>query len=331
MIYPGGAIPRGSFNLTCDLERKYLMSSYVLRRAGLGVLAALVVACGADRADAQTTLRYKFKKGEQLHYEMEHKIAMSTSFGGRDFSFDLGQTIDMTWNVADVDAAGKAKMTQKITRIRCTMDGGAAGKIEYDSKDDKEIGGEIGKIMSPLFRALAGAEITLAMDAQGKVSDVKLSENLAKAGKNLPPAAAAFAEMLSEDSLKRMIDQSGLRLPDGPVAKGKSWNQQFEMKSAGGKMNVATTNTYEGPVKRDGKELERVAIQPKLTLEADPGSPAKVTLKSQDAKGSAYFDNAAGRLMATNMSQNLEIVTSFMGQESSQKLKQTMSMKLVDK
>ena len=309
------------------------MFSSHLRRAGLGLLAVLLIACGADRATAQTTLRYKFTKGEKLKYEMEQKMVMAMSLGGMDINMDLGQTIDMTWNILDVDADGKAKMTQTISRIRFKMDGGAAGKLDYDSKDDKDVEGPLGKFMMPILKALAGAEIGLTMDPQGKISDVKVPEKLTKAAKNLPGglAGAGLGDMLSEEGLKQMMDQSGLRLPKEAVAKGKSWDQKMEMKMPMGKMKVETTNTYEGPVKRDGKELERVAMKPKVTIEADPASPAKITLKSQDAKGSAHFDNAAGRLISTNLTQDMEMVIGVGGQEVTQKLKQTVAMKLLEK
>ena len=309
------------------------MISSHLRQAGIGLLVVLTIACGADRAAAQTTLRYKFTKGEKLNYELEQKMTMAMSFGGRDISFDMGQIIDMTWNVLDVDADGKAKMTQTITRLRFTMDGGPAGKIDFDSKDDKEIQGEAGKLMTPILRALAGAEIGLTMDSQGKISDVKVPEKLAKATKGFAggPAGGGLGEMFSEEGLKRMMDQSGLRLPKEAVAKGKTWEQQMEMKMPMGKLKVETVNTYEGPAKRDGKELERVAMKPKVAFELEPGSPAKIAVKSQDAKGSAYFDKAAGRLSSTNLTQDMEMAISAMGQEMTQKIKQTFSMKLVDK
>jgi hypothetical protein len=301
-----------------------------VRRAALGLLAITIALYAADRAAAQTTLRYKFKKGDKLNYALEQKMNMSMSVGGMDINVDMSQNIDMLWNILDVDADGKAKMTQTITRIRFTMDGGPTGKIEFDSKENKDPEGPVGKIMGPMFKALAGAEISLSMDPQGKISDVKVPEKISKATKNLP-GGAGFGDMFSEEGIKQMIDQSGLILPKEPVAKGKSWEQRFEMKSPMGVMKVDNTYTYEGPVKRDSKELERVALKPKLAIEPSKDSPAKITLKAQDAKGAALFDNAAGRLVETNMTQNLDLQVTIGGMDISQKLKQTMTMKLADK
>jgi hypothetical protein len=306
------------------------MSLSRIRLASVGLLAAVMLLVNAAPAPAQATLRYKFKKGDKLNYVMEQKIAMTMSVAGKDIAMDMAQTIDTTWSVASVDEDGKAKMTQTITRVRFTMDG-PTGKVDYDSKEGKEPEGLIGKMIGPIFSALAGADIDLSMDATGKVSDVKVPDKLSKAVKNLPGGGAGLGEMFSEDGLKQVIDQSGLVLPKEPVAKGKSWEQKVEFKSAGGKMNVVSTNTYEGAVKKDGKELERVSLKPVMTLTPDPDAQAKITLKSQEAKGTAYFDNAAGRLVESNMTQNMEMQTSVMGMEFGQKLKQTVTMKLVDK
>src|SRR5262249_54922662 len=142
-------------------------------------------------------------------------------------------------------------------------------------------------------------------------------------------AAGGLGDMLSEDGLKQMMGQSGLRLPKEAITKGKTWDQQLERKSSLGKMKGDTVNTYEGPGKNDGKEIERDAMKTKLTIETHTNSPAKITVKSQDAKGSAYFDNAAGRLVASNMTQNMEMAVSVAGQDVTQKLKQTVTMKLV--
>jgi hypothetical protein len=305
------------------------MASSQMRRAGLCLLTVLLAAGAADRAAAQTTLRYKFKKGEKLNYVMEQKMNMAMTVMGNDINMDMGQTIDMIWDIKDVDADGRAKMIQKIDRIRFKMGGGQVGNVEFDSKEDKEPEGPVAKALAPIFKALAGAEIGLSMDAQGKVSDVTVPENVTKALKG--PAAAGLGEMFSEDGLKHMMDQSGLVVPKDAISKGKTWDQGMEMKSPIGKMKIEIANTFDGQVKRDGKELERVAMKPKITIEAGEDAKIQVKLKSQDSKGSAYFDNTAGRLVETNLVQNMEMAVSLAGQELTQKLKQTVSLKLVTK
>ena len=303
----------------------------LLRRTALGLLALLALACTAERASAQTTLRYKFNKGEKLNYVMEQKVKMSMSVAGQDIDVDVGQTIDMTWNVKDVDAQGKAKLTQKFDRVRFNMSGGPVGKIDYDSKDGKDIEGPLGKFIGPMLKALSDVELNLTMDAQGKVSDVTVPDKIVEALKKAPGGGAGLGEMFSEEGLKHMMDQSGLILPKDAIAKGSSWDQKMDLKTGQMAMKVEIVNTLDAPVKRDGKELQRVSMKPKITLESKENSPAKIELKKQDNNGTAYFDNSAGRLVETNMVQKLEMAISVMGMELGQKMDQTVTLKLVPK
>src|SRR5258708_1807184 len=114
--------------------------STMLRPLGRVFWIGLLVAGAAlpsASAQAQTTLRYKFKEGDKLNYVMEQKQEMAMSFMGNDINTKINQTMDMTWKIGAVDKDGSAKMTQTIDRIRMTMDSPGA-KIEYDTKDGKE-------------------------------------------------------------------------------------------------------------------------------------------------------------------------------------------------
>src|SRR5947209_537839 len=98
------------------------------------LLAAAILGLAAVPAQAQVTLRYKFKEGEQLHYEMQQNMDMKMNIAGNDIAMKMHQQMDMTWKIAKVDADGKAQLAQRIDSIRMTMDT-PMGKVEYDSKD----------------------------------------------------------------------------------------------------------------------------------------------------------------------------------------------------
>ena len=63
---------------------------------------------------------------------------------------------------------------------------------------------------------------------------------------------------------------------------------------------------------------------------AAPPALQNLKMNSQDAKGAAYFDNAAGRLVETTLKQDMDMEVSAMGQNIGQKIKQTITMKLLD-
>jgi hypothetical protein len=307
------------------------MVSSHLPRTALGLLALLLAGAAAEPAAAQTTLRYKFKKGEKLNYVMEQKMKMAMNLAGQDIETEMGQTIDMSWEIKEVDAEGNATIAQKFDRVRFKMDGGPVGNIDYDSKDGKEPEGPVGKLISPMLKALSDVEMSITMDTRGKVSNAKVPEKVVKALKNMPGGGAGLGEMFSEESLKHMMDQSGLVLPKEAISKGKTWDQNMEMKTGMATMKMEMVNTLESPVKRDGKDLERISQKPNIAFNFNDNLPVKIKLKSQDNKGTAYFDNTAGKLVETNMTQKLEMEISAMGQDIVQKMTQTVTLKLAPK
>lgn len=302
----------------------------VLSRAGtLGALAVALFGL-ATAHGAETTLRYQFKPGDKLQYVMDQKMAMTMNVGGNDMKMDMTQTVDLSWNVVSVES-GKAKMKQRFDRIRFSMNG-PMGKTEYDSKDGKAPDDAFGQMIVPVFQALAGAELTLTMDDRGRVSDVKVPEKVTEAIKNMPGGGAGMANMFSEENLKKMTGAGGLILPEGPIAKGKSWETTNEMKMPFGTMKVTNQATDEGTEQRDGRPVEKIALKPRMTLQgtAAEGAPT-VKLKEQEAKGNAYFDNAAGRLTETMLDQTMKMDVNAAGQDVTQTIVQKITMKLQGK
>jgi Family of unknown function (DUF6263) len=291
----------------------------------------IVLAAGAcaGQAFGQTTLRYKFQVGENLNYQVEQKMAMKMDVGGQAQNIDMGQTLTFVWHVNQVDRDGNAKMTQKIESVQMTMDT-PMGKMEYDSKSGKEMGGPFGPILNPIMKALAGAQFSLDMDPQGKPSHVQVPETLLDQIKKTP-GLQAMGDMFSEEGLKRMVAQGGLVLPREPASKGTAWNDKAEIKMPFGTMKVDTRYTFDGPVMRQGKELEEISLKPNVTMEPGQGGAFAVKLKEQDASGKAYFDNTAGRLVESTTKQDMNMEITAGGMTINQKIEQTTTLKLVNK
>jgi hypothetical protein len=303
----------------------------LLRNGRVACIGLLAVAALAAPAPAQTTLRYQFKEGEKLNYLMEQKMAMKMSVMGMDIAMDMNQTIDLSWNIAKVNKDGSAQMTQKFDRVRFSMDS-PLGKINYDSKDGKLPDGPFGEMLGPMFKALSGLEISMTMDTRGETKDLKIPDSFLKALKDMPAGAAGLGQMFSEDSLKQTMSQSGLILPPKAVSKGDSWDTKMEMKMAPlGKMNVTNAYKFDGQVTRDGKKLEAISVTPTMKFEPDPNAQFTLKLKTEDSKGTNYFDNAIGRLVEVAVTSNMDMEISIAGQTINQKLQQTVTMKLQGK
>src|SRR4051794_2690201 len=94
--------------------------------AVVGVLAL------AAPAQAQTTLRYQYKEGQQNKFVAEQKMTMKMDVAGQEIEMKMVQTMDMEEKVLGVNKDGSAKVAQRITRWRMSMDMPMVGKMDFD-------------------------------------------------------------------------------------------------------------------------------------------------------------------------------------------------------
>lgn len=301
-------------------------------RGGLVGLLLLVVA-GFGGADAgAATLRWKFQPGEKLHYALEQKTVTSMQGGPQEIKSTMSQTIDMEWVVKEVGSDGLASLTQTVTRIRTNIES-AAGAFAFDSKDTKDPEGLVAAGLIPLLRSLVGAEFSFKMNTQGEMSDVqvppKVLEAIKKAG-----ASGGAAGMFSEEGMKNMVVESSLAVPKEDLEKGKNWTRESKiaMKPLG-TMRLDKTYVYQGPETKDAKPVERIDLETKVDIQLEPGNNLDMKVQSQEGKGSFFFDNVAGRILDSTVSEKMKLVfTLKVGDQENQLIQgneTTTSMKLV--
>jgi hypothetical protein len=267
------------------------------------VTVATLLEWGATSAAAETTLRWKFKQGEKLAYLIEEKDA--TKATSDEDVIELTQTLllDTTWTVKAVDDSGKADIGVTIDRVRFRAEGkGVAkgiGAIDYDSKEQREPEDETWKGLKFLRSSLAaavGAEFTLKIDPQGRISDVMVPDKLAKAlaATAAQELAGFFGSSFTAEGIKLKLTDWIVHLPLAAVTpKEKSWTDKRPMHKLA---TLALMCIYRGPETRDGNRLERIDISPELTVQREPDK-AYDKITSQEGKGVIYFDNQSGKLV----------------------------------
>jgi hypothetical protein len=290
----------------------------------LGLFVGLTV-LWTGSADAQTILRYKFKEGEKFGYVLDQKMKMSTNVMGKDIEMHINQWMDMSWQVLKLDKDGNAEVKVAFSGAKMSMDG-PMGKVEVDSKNAKQPDDPIGKILSQTVAALAELEMTFTMDSVGEIKDIKMPEKVKNNLKALP-GAEAMGDLFSDEGLKKMA-QGGVVLPRDAVTKGKTWNTKADMKLQFGKIKGDIQFTYEEAVDKEGKQLEKIALKPNVTIEAAPNAPFQLKLKSQEGKGHVYFDNVAGKLAEVDSTQIMEMTVEANNLTIQQKIEQKTTMKL---
>jgi RNA polymerase sigma factor (sigma-70 family) len=282
-----------------------------------------------------TTLRYKFKEGDKFGYVVEYRTENRSGVPGFGRVVVITRTYDVTWKVTGIDSDGNARMTLTIDRLRYLEDDGVpAGTMEFDSQKHKNPVGipAVARILSPILKAHVGAEFTCTMSPRGEISNFKVPKKLASVIKNTQGVKAMYSSQSFERQLAR---QGSVVLPREPVSKDAGWNERIEGAVAVGhaKITVDTRATYKGEAERGGKKLAEVALKPTAsTLEVNPKSAlGPYTLKGDEGKGHLLFDNDRGRLVETEVVQDLEMESSPPGQADKivWKVKHSLSTKLV--
>jgi RNA polymerase sigma factor (sigma-70 family) len=279
-----------------------------------------------------TSLRYQFKEGDTFKYVVEHKTETHSSIPGYDRTGTSTRTYEVTWKVTRVDADGNARMTLTVDRLQYVEDDGFPGKVEFDSRKDRNPVGIPAsvRVLSAVLKAQVGAQFTYTMSPRGEVSDFKVPKKLADAVKS----TAGLHALYSAESFKQLlVCQGGVVLPRDPVDRETSWHEKSEAPLAGGhaKMTVDTRAEYQGGADRDGRKVEAIALKPDATVEGTGTGLGPFTLKNQDGKGSMLFDNDKGRLVETEVNQTVEMESSPPGQIDKivWKVKLSLSAKLV--
>ena len=249
-------------------------------------------------------LRWKFKKGQKLNYEMTQTMNMSTMAGGMAIDIKMTNIMDLSWKVEKVESNGNAQVVQRITRVRVTMAGGPFGKIEYDSdKKDGGGGGLLGGQFKNAFGPLINADITMTMTPRGEVKKLELSDAAKEALKKAAAGGGLAGGGVSADTFKQMSSQMGAFFPEKSVKKGSTWSNKVEMDNPAGKMAINTTYKYGGVE----KGLSKIDLKPSIKMTPKPGAPVALTFKDKGSSGTSYFDNRKGLLSNSKVVQNLEL------------------------
>jgi hypothetical protein len=256
----------------------------------------------AKASEGQDELQYKFKPGDSFRYENEYRTRVTVEGSALQFEFKY----DADWTVTAVDANGKAKLTQKIGRVRLS---GSVPQAEFrvESKEagqTPEVSDERGKPFLPFICAFTGCEITMTVDRHGGVSDLTIPKKVLDGLKDLS-IAPGTGETFATEGFRHFLRRPIQPLPTGASAKGNTWNHTTEFRMNTGQMRIEAKYADEGAEKRDGKQLERISVKPTLTIGKGRIAP-RVIIKSQKGKGYFLFDRNAGRLVEYSLTHDLE-------------------------
>ena len=301
---------------------------------GLAVFAA--VADGGT-ARAQTLLRWKFQPGATFRYVLTQQMEQTIQ-GGSKGPVTLTTTMsgDTLWKVESVDKDGAGTVSQTMEGMRIKVQGPQGVVVDYDSASGKEPEGAA-KMVAPVFEAMIQNASIVKFDAQGKALEVKPPQGLLESVGKLA-GGKPMGDMFSPESMKQFYDS--VVLAEQPVKKGDTWSRQVDMKLPFvGVLAVEYKYEYLGRESRRGKALEKLVLTMAMKSQKDkPATKDKedakdnktpvFTFKDWTAHGELYFDNAAGRLVESEMKTRMKAEIAVMGKQATMDLKGTVRMDL---
>lgn len=291
--------------------------NYLRFAGGMNVLssrwfAALLVVVGLTvpaQAQDAVTLKWKFEKGKPFYQEMTTETKQEMTVMGMKINQTQKQTFIFSWTPVN-EKDGNWIIKQKIEGLKMDIQIGGT-PITYDSTKDANATNPLGDF----FKALIGAEFTITLDKNMKVTKVEGREEFLKkltsANQQMEPL---LKSILSDDALKQMADPAFAIAPDKAVKKGDTWKRESKLNMGPiGTYESTYTYTYEGQDDKD-KNLAKIKVDTALKYVppgagAGAGLPFKIIsadLKSKDATGTALFDVQKGRLVSLDLSLKLE-------------------------
>ncbi len=283
----------------------------------LALLALLIPAAG--KASAADPLRWKFTKGKSYSYVVTQQLKNKAEVGGQSIDSNTVQKMTMLWEVKDVDPKGVAAMDQTIVRVEMSVESPQAKvTVDTDSKDEAQ--GPAAQLKT-VFAALVNKPIHVKMTPRGEITDVTIDPQMLEGFKAF--SGGPMGEMFSEKGLKEMTGQATLVLPEKALSKGDTWDATKRIEMPLGTMVMKNAYTLDDPAGKISAKVE-VAIEPK------PNAPFEIKIASQDVKGTYDFDNAAGTLKASAVTQKMQLKVNVQNMEIFQNLETNVTMTLGD-
>lgn len=280
-------------------KRTQLSKALLLKTGSIFVAFLVLILLNFGSAEAQSTLRWKFAKGDKLAIHYVQETTTKTTVNTRPISMAITMTVDFTWQVEDMSQTGEATIRQSFSRLQFEMDAGDAGRLAYDSAADRPVTSAT-RAIAESSEILLGAQTVLKMDQRGTVVSTELAGETAEKLKNADPA---IKQLLSAEGIRQMLGQAAAPLPEQSVSEGDKWQREQKVQTPLGLIHQVTTYTAAGKTDVAGKAVEKIDIA--ATFKVEKAHPKSV-VKEQGLSGQMLFDNEAGRLVQTQLTQTLK-------------------------
>lgn len=268
----------------------------------IGAAVSFTMAFFPAPAAAQVKFEHKFPEGKSSTTVATVKTSQTLTIAGNEVKSGSEQTLTISSVNGRRAADGKLSIKSKLDALKATVKLPGDVELAFDSaKPDAAPPGTQFDFVLDIFKASAKSSWETVVDKDNRISAVNgREEAFATLSEEIRTAMKA---QVDPEYLKNAANDELDRLPSKAVSPGDSWERTTTMRlDAGQRFTFTHKYTYEGKIKQDGKELERITskvLKSEYTVEGD--APLKVvesTLKPVESSGEILFDPAVGEVVA---------------------------------
>ncbi len=267
-----------------------------------------VTALLAPRLAAQTVdLRPKLVEGNSTWYEtvQTSTSAMRSPSVGIDREETSSLTTRMRLTTVEIDPNGGGEMEAVIDRVTVKSPIGGGADFDSDTTPDTDAGNPI----APAMRTLVDHPITLRVDAEGIITEIRGLEGLFPRG----PTGAALNGMFGPDAMKQMFQPVVATGSGRNSARrvGSSWSTTSELNLPTGKVKMNATHT----LREVAGSIARVTIKGSLDSADGLTDALGLTIKHHSYSGEYRWDLETGEAASITVDQRMEFVSDRQGLE----------------
>lgn len=235
-------------------------------------------------------LRYKFSRGDVLHYDVTHSASIHSTIDQTTQDAQTRTDSLKAWKVTDVLPEGDIEFMNVVERVHMVNQLPDRKSAEYDSTRDKTA--------PPGFEDAAKA-VGVPLNSVRMTPYGKIVKREAKVGKQSPDEDTPVA----------------LRLPERPVAIGETWDELFDIQvklPKEGSKAIQTRRHHKLVDVKDNIATIGVTYQVLSPIDA----PIELQIVERLMSGEVKFDIAKGRVISQKMDVDKRIL-GFAGPTSS--------------
>lgn len=290
-------------------------------------LLAAFSSCNSNNGE-KYTLKPNLKQGDT--YTLEYKIDMDQEVMGMNNKIAMNMGYKM--KIKDINAQHDINTEFMYNHIGMTMKS-SLFNLDYDSdsayaKEDNEDGGNgagISRKMKETYGKVMGAMINkpmqITLDEYGKVKTVtgykEMLESLKDSVSELAGKDANMDEMMNEDQVRQVFQQTFGSFPQKPVSIGEKWSNEFTQSQGGMPMKFSNTYKLVDVLQKENEAIVEVTgnISSGNNGEFSKNGMSMKLNMSGKQNGKLTIDLGTGMVKSGKINQDIKIDMEMMGQK----------------